>query len=123
MPIYEYGCLDCSHQWETLQKVDAPPPANCPGCNAGRPVRKVSAASFRLRGGGWYETDFKQERRRNLSGDQETVAAGAQKGSGESATAGDKQSASSGDGDRAGGKEKVASSVPAAGSDSSSQAS
>ena len=30
--------------------------------------KKVSAAAFRLKGGGWYETDFKTGNKKNLAG-------------------------------------------------------
>jgi putative FmdB family regulatory protein len=59
MPIYEYQCSECGHELEKLQKLGDPPLSECPAC--GRPAlsKRVSAAGFRLKGGGWYETDFK----------------------------------------------------------------
>ncbi len=68
MPIYEYQCRRCERRVEVLQKISDPPLADCPEC--GRPeLRKlVSAASFRLKGGGWYETDFKHSGRRPAAG-------------------------------------------------------
>lgn len=67
MPIYEYRCADCSHELERIQKVSDDPLTECPAC--GRPTLKklISAAGFRLKGGGWYETDFKQgDKKKNL---------------------------------------------------------
>lgn len=66
MPIYEYRCDDCGHELEALQKVSDAPLTDCPAC--GRPALKklISAAGFRLKGGGWYETDFKQGSKKNL---------------------------------------------------------
>ena len=68
MPIYEYRCEACGHYLETLQKISDPPLTDCHKC--GKPALKklISAAAFRLKGGGWYETDFKQsgEKKRNL---------------------------------------------------------
>ena len=66
MPIYEYRCEACGHELEALQKVSEAPLTDCPAC--GRPALKklISAAGFRLKGGGWYETDFKQGNKKNL---------------------------------------------------------
>jgi len=67
MPIYEYQCQTCGHYLETLQKISDPPLTECHKC--GQPALKklVSAAAFRLKGGGWYETDFKTDRRKNVA--------------------------------------------------------
>ena len=59
MPIYEYRCDQCGHQFEVLQKISDAPVKNCPKCNSNNPRRLVSAAAFKLKGTGWYETDFK----------------------------------------------------------------
>ena len=66
MPIYEYRCEACGHEMDALQKVSDAPLVDCPQC--GRPaLRKlISAAGFRLKGGGWYETDFKKGQKKNL---------------------------------------------------------
>ncbi len=75
MPIYEYQCQTCGHRLEKLQKISAAPLTDCPAC--GRPhLRKlVSAVAFRLKGGGWYETDFKDEQsRRNIAKDDDNAA-------------------------------------------------
>lgn len=71
MPIYEYICRACGRETERLQKLSDAPLADCPECGQPALVRKVSAPSFRLKGGGWYETDFKsdKEKKRNLAGD------------------------------------------------------
>jgi putative FmdB family regulatory protein len=68
MPIYEYRCAACGHTLEALQKLSDAPLKKCPQCAKSRLKRLVSAPSFRLKGGGWYETDFKQsgEKKRNL---------------------------------------------------------
>ena len=77
MPFYEYQCTTCGHHHEELQKVTDRPLRKCPAC--GRPALKrlVSAPVFRLKGGGWYETDFKSEKeeKRNIAGEKEPVAA------------------------------------------------
>jgi putative FmdB family regulatory protein len=66
MPIYEYRCEACGHYLETLQKISDPPLTDCHKC--GQPAMKklVSAAAFRLKGGGWYETDFKTGGKKNV---------------------------------------------------------
>jgi putative FmdB family regulatory protein len=66
MPIYEYQCTECGYQTEVLQKISDDPLKDCPEC--GKPTMKkmVSAAAFRLKGGGWYETDFKSGSKKNV---------------------------------------------------------
>lgn len=61
MPIYEYVCGACGTQLEVLQKLSDPALTTCPKCGAGQFRKKVSAAGFRLKGGGWYATDFKNQ--------------------------------------------------------------
>ena len=62
MPIYEYRCDQCGHQFEVLQKISDAPVKNCPKCNSNNPRSLVSAAAFKLKGTGWYETDFKTKK-------------------------------------------------------------
>jgi len=59
MPIYQYKCKDCDHQLEALQKMSDPKLVDCPACNAPSLSKQVTAAAFKLKGTGWYETDFK----------------------------------------------------------------
>jgi putative FmdB family regulatory protein len=59
MPIYEYVCDQCGHHLEALQKISEEPLVYCPECGEAALRKKVSAAAFRLKGTGWYETDFK----------------------------------------------------------------
>jgi putative FmdB family regulatory protein len=70
MPFYEYECGACAHRLEALQKISEPPLVDCPACGAPALSRLVSAPAFRLKGGGWYETDFKSGKQRNLAGDK-----------------------------------------------------
>src|SRR5690554_2887476 len=65
MPIYEYQCRECGHRLEALQKMNDAPLKTCPACQGEGLSRLVSASSFRLKGGGWYETDFKTGNRRH----------------------------------------------------------
>ena len=67
MPIYEYRCDGCGHELEALQKMSDDPLMDCPACNQPQLKKKVSAAAFRLKGGGWYETDFKSGNKKNLA--------------------------------------------------------
>lgn len=69
MPIYEYRCEACRHELEALQKLSDEPLRICPKCNAPALRKQVSAAGFRLKGGGWYETDFKSGSKKNVAGD------------------------------------------------------
>ena len=66
MPIYEYACKACGETAEILQKVSDPPEKKCPACGKAKLEKLVSAAGFRLSGGGWYETDFKKDGKKNL---------------------------------------------------------
>ena len=59
MPIYEYVCNNCGHYLEALQKLSDEPLVFCPECGDATLRKQVSAAAFRLKGTGWYETDFK----------------------------------------------------------------
>lgn len=69
MPIYEYVCSACGEHHEALQKMSDAPLTDCPHCGKSELTKKVSAAAFRLKGGGWYETDFKKSGKKNLAGD------------------------------------------------------
>ena len=84
MPIYEYRCAACGHELEALQKMSDGPLRKCPECGKSQLRRLVSAPSFRLKGGGWYETDFKGngEKKRNLV---ETASGDSSESSGASA--------------------------------------
>ena len=77
MPFYEYECTNCKFYVEALQKISDPPLQQCPSCKKQTLQRLVSAPVFRLKGGGWYETDFKSEKegKRNLAANEESVEA------------------------------------------------
>ncbi len=66
MPIYEYVCDSCEHQFETIQKFSEDLLKTCPECEQDSLRKKISAAGFRLKGSGWYETDFKSGNKRNV---------------------------------------------------------
>jgi putative FmdB family regulatory protein len=54
MPIYEYACRACGHQFEEWQKITDKPVRTCPKCKAKKVERLISQTSFKLKGGGWY---------------------------------------------------------------------
>ena len=95
MPFYEYRCDNCEYQLEALQKISDSPLVDCPQCGQPSLKKLVSAAAFRLKGSGWYETDFKKSGKKNLheSGARE---------------AGGKEAGGKEPGAKAGGKEAVA---------------
>lgn len=106
MPIYEYQCQACGHRLESLQKLSEEPLKDCPACGQPTLNRLVSAAGFRLKGSGWYETDFK-------SGNKRNVAESTSKSESSSTASG----ASSGDSGSASTPSAPASSTPASSSD------
>ncbi|MFL2721303.1 MAG: FmdB family zinc ribbon protein [Gammaproteobacteria bacterium] len=66
MPIYEYKCSNCGHQFEKIQKFSDKPSKVCPKCSTDGLKKLISSPSFRLKGSGWYETDFKTGTKKNL---------------------------------------------------------
>ena len=106
MPIYEYVCNECGHEFDALQKFSDAPLKTCPACSKESLKKKISAAGFRLSGSGWYETDFKSDRKKNLAqGDssEKSASAGAAEGKADKKADSDKPKSSAG-----GGKEAVA---------------
>jgi putative FmdB family regulatory protein len=78
MPMYEYRCTACGHEFETLQKFSDAPLSGCPACETPSLTKLVSAAGFHLKGSGWYATDFKGSGKpapRKSAGDDKPVAA------------------------------------------------
>jgi len=70
MPFYEYECPHCGYRDEVLQSISEKPLKKCPSCGKSSLKKLISAPVFRLKGSGWYETDFKsdKENKRNLAG-------------------------------------------------------
>ena len=92
MPFYEYRCEACGHELEALQKLSDAPLTDCPACGKPDLKKLISAAGFRLKGGGWYETDFKGgSKKKNLH-----------------ETGGEKKSGSGAEGAKAGGEKPAA---------------
>ena len=99
MPIYEYQCEACDHKMEKLQKLSDEPLKVCPICNEPMLNKLVSAAGFRLKGGGWYETDFKTGKKKNVAGDNpNTTGSSGSSGSDSSSSSSSDSSSSSGSG-------------------------
>lgn len=94
MPIYEYQCQSCQHELEALQKVSDAPLVECPECGQPTLRKKVSAAAFRLKGGGWYETDFKSSGQKNLAGGDKPAESASDKSGKESGKGADKKDTS-----------------------------
>lgn len=79
MPIYEYQCSSCGHEMEKLQKISDAPLTDCPVCEKSTLQKMISAAGFRLKGGGWYETDFKSGSKKNVADSGSKADAGGEK--------------------------------------------
>ena len=73
MPIYGYVCRNCEHTLDVLQKISDDPLVDCPECGEPQLKRQLSAPRFRLKGSGWYETDFKKDNQRNLHGEKDAA--------------------------------------------------
>lgn len=77
MPIYVYRCSHCGHQQDVLQKISDPRLTTCPACGREAYEKQVTAAGFRLKGSGWYETDFRGGGKSASHSDGVTGAGGA----------------------------------------------
>lgn len=90
MPIYEYQCQSCQHEFEILQKISDAALTECPECREPALKKKISAAGFRLAGSGWYETDFKKNgNKKNLAGDGSSGDGGKSSDAGKTETKGE----------------------------------
>ena len=98
MPIYEYVCDNCSHHLEALQKMSDEPLVFCPECGEAGLRKQVSAAAFRLKGTGWYETDFK-----NSDKKKPAESKGKESGSGSTSDSNSDSASSSGTKDKSSG--------------------
>lgn len=70
MPIYEYQCEACHHKMEALQKMSDAALTQCPACEQETLKKLISAAAFKLKGSGWYETDFKNNKKPAATADK-----------------------------------------------------
>ena len=97
MPIYEYKCDNCGHQLEAFQKLSDDPLVSCPQCQNDTLIKKVSAAGFRLKGGGWYETDFKSGKKKNVAGSESSSSSSSDSSSSSSSSSSGAGSSASSD--------------------------
>ena len=94
MPVYEYECAACGHQFEEFQKISDKPIRTCPSCKKRRVRKLISQSTFVLKGSGWYATDYgtrKGQSDKASSGESEKKADSKK----ESSSAGDSKSDSS----------------------------
>ena len=125
MPIYEYRCASCGHQLEAMQKISEAPLTACPACQDSALRKKISPVAFRLKGGGWYETDFKSGQQRNVAGSDEDKAKSKPQGDGEKPAAKADKGEKAANGSQAasdGAKAKSGAAAPKAASESSKSA-
>ena len=102
MPIYEYRCEACGHELEKLQKISEDPLKDCPACGQPQLKKLVSKSGFRLKGSGWYETDFKDKKGAKKSSESNTGKSDSDSGGSKSSDSSksDSKSSSSGSGSK-----------------------
>ena len=61
MPIYDYQCTLCGHQFELRQGFDADPVEMCPQCQ-GQARRRFHSPTVIYKGSGFYTTDYARKR-------------------------------------------------------------
>lgn len=107
MPIYEYRCQDCGHEFERMQKFSDPPIALCPTC-AGSVQKLISRSAFHLKGSGWYVTDYgRNGGQKDESSSEKSEKSVTEKTTGEKSTS-----------EKSGGKDAAASASSGSGSES-----
>ena len=95
MPIFDFACDECGHKFEKLiLKSDAPAP-DCLSCKGNKVTKQVSAPAFRLGGSGWYETDFKTGKKKNLASTGDENSSGGSENKAAKSTNGDSAASSS----------------------------
>jgi putative FmdB family regulatory protein len=106
MPIYEYRCQSCEHEFEVWQKMSDPPVKVCPKCHARKVEKLISMTSFQLKGTGWYATDYGGAKSsppaEKHSGDSASASSSTDKGGSDKASS-DKGSSDKGSGDKGSG--------------------
>ena len=71
MPLYEYRCESCEHQFEVIQKFSDPHVSVCPKCGGGPVVKLISSPAFTFKGTGFYITDYaRKDQAKERSGEQ-----------------------------------------------------
>jgi putative FmdB family regulatory protein len=79
MPIYEYACDKCSHEFEAEQRITEDPLKTCPACRSRKVRRLISQTSFVLKGGGWYSDLYSSAKRADKSADKSGDKSGSDK--------------------------------------------
>jgi putative FmdB family regulatory protein len=69
MPIYEYQCEKCDHEFEREQRIVDPPVKTCPKCRGRKVTKLISRSSFVLKGGGWYADGYGDSKKSDASSD------------------------------------------------------
>jgi len=94
MPIYEYRCLDCDHEFERMQKFSEPPLKTCPICD-GTVQKLISRSAFHLKGDGWYVTDYARKSGNNGKSESTSTAESTSSSNSSETSKSDSSSASS----------------------------
>ncbi|MCZ6830891.1 MAG: zinc ribbon domain-containing protein [Gammaproteobacteria bacterium] len=123
MPIYEYQCQTCGHGLEVLQKLRDEPLQDCPSCGDSALKKKVSAVAFRLKGGGWYETDFKTGDKKNIAGDKPSSDTSSKSTGKDSSSGGESSSGNSSSGNSSSGNSSSSSGKSSSGNSGSGKSS
>lgn len=95
MPLYEYRCESCGHQFEVIQKFSDPPLTTCPACNGTPVVKLLSSPAIQFKGNGWYITDYARKDQKGRDGKDGKDAPADKKGDAKSSSANDSAPSSS----------------------------
>jgi putative FmdB family regulatory protein len=83
MPTYEYECQACGDRHDVFQRMSDDPLVDCPSCSEPALKKLLSAPAFQLKGTGWYQTDFKNNAKKETAKDSsggDSAAAGSEGG-------------------------------------------
>ncbi len=69
MPIYEYACGKCEHEFEVEQRMSDDPIKTCPKCRSRKVKKLISKTSFVLKGGGWYSDLYSSAKKGDEKGE------------------------------------------------------
>lgn len=97
MPIYEYRCPDCQHEFDAMQRMSDDPIGVCPECGSTNVARVLSAPAIHFKGSGFYNTDYGTKKRsaEKASSNGGDSSSGSSGGSGEGASSGSSGSSDS----------------------------
>ncbi|MBU6348933.1 MAG: zinc ribbon domain-containing protein [Chloroflexi bacterium] len=80
MPIYEFVCHDCSHEFEKIQAFSESSTPACPNCQGVHVRRRISQPAIHFKGSGWYITDSKNSSKSSATGKKEEGSAAKEEG-------------------------------------------